>query len=76
MGDFVGHNTAESTKRPVVSIGNINGPGRRLTCQSLSNLLVDDDMHLDTPIGRSSQHVVQSVLLIARRGSSKVKLRA
>lgn len=47
-----------------------------LTCQSLSNFFVDDDINLNPPISRSPEHVVQPVLLIARRGSSEIELRA
>lgn len=49
--------TAESTEGSIISTCFVKRI-ERLTCQSLGNLLVDDNVYLDTPIRRSSEHVV------------------
>jgi hypothetical protein len=45
-----------------------------LTSQRLRNLLVDDDIDIYASLGSSSQHVVEAILLIARRWPSKIQL--
>ena len=44
--------------------------------KSLRDLLVDDDINLDTAVRSIEQQLVESVALVLRGGSSQVKLRA
>ena len=50
--------------------------GWLLTGQGLGDLLVDNDVDLDAPLGSGAEHVIQAVLFIARRRSSEVELGA
>ena len=47
-----------------------------LTGQSLCDLLVHNHSNFDAPLSGCPQHVIEAVLLIARRRPTKVELRA
>lgn len=49
---------------------------RELTGQGLGDLLVDDDIHVHTALSGGTKHVVKTVLLIASRRPTQIKLRA
>lgn len=63
--------TTQIDKAAALALGVI-----RLTGQSLGNLLVDNDMNLDTPLSSSMQHPVQTVLRILHRRTPQEQLRA